>query len=62
MASIDDVLRSMDSFSRKLLSNAIHEYEKTGSKTSLQEITSILRNWTDDDPKILLPDFMKKLR
>lgn len=62
MASVEDVLRNMDSFSRRMLSDAIKEYQKTGSSKALKEVTAILRNWNEDEVKILLPDFMKKLR
>ena len=62
MASIEEVLWSMDSLSRKMLSDAIKEYQKTKSSKALKEITAILRNWDEDEVKVLLPDFMKKLK
>lgn len=46
--SIGDILYKMDSYSRKLLSDAIHRYQKTGSSRDLREITDILRNWCDE--------------
>ena len=47
--SIDDILYKMDSYSRKLLSDAIHGYQRTGASSDLRKITDILRNWCDDD-------------
>ena len=46
--SIDDILYKMDSYSRKLLSDAIHNYQRTGSSSDLREVADILRNWCDD--------------
>lgn len=66
MDKIDKVLHSMDSDSRREISDSIREYERTGSSAPLKRIVSVLRCWGDDededDVKILLPDFMKKLR
>lgn len=56
--SIDDILRKMDSYSRKLLSEAIHRYQRTGSSSDLREVTNILRNWCDEDD---VKELVKKL-
>lgn len=60
MSSVDDVLRRMDSQSRRILSDAIKEYERKPSSATLKEIADILRNWNEDEAKILLPEFMKR--
>ena len=40
--SIDDILYKMDSCSRKLLSDAIHSYQRTGSRLRLHEASDIM--------------------
>ena len=60
MSNLDDVLRRMDSFNRRLLSDAIREYERNPSSAALKEVREILANWNEDEAKILLPEFMKR--
>lgn len=60
MSNLEDVLKRMDSFNRRLLSDAIHEYERNPSSAALKEVRDILANWNEDEAKILLPEFMKR--
>lgn len=60
MSSVEDVLRRMDSYNRKLLSDAIKNYEKTKSSAALKEVAAILENWNEDEAKSILPKILKK--